>query len=125
MGRRDPRVPIVALASMDLQSLEERDQVGLLTVGEADRESGVVEVHDLSKVGGHAVVEVGLTRSEAAEHGPLKLADVLPLPGQERRPGSLVLRVSPVIRFRSVYRGKSAGRNCSSVSPMSIGNATE
>src|ERR1700755_3569259 len=58
---------------------EEGDQVGLVLLGEADVEAGVVEVDDGVEVGGEAIVKVGSAGGEGAEHRALEAADVGPL----------------------------------------------
>src|SRR4051794_6427992 len=69
------------------QRAEERDQIGLLLVREADVESCVVEVDDGLEVGARAVVEVRGAGGEAAQDRALELADVLPAPGEQGAAG--------------------------------------
>src|ERR1041384_5856122 len=57
--------------------------------------------------------------------GPLNRPMWLHLPSISARPGSVVLTTSPVVLFRSVYRGMSAVRRDASDTPMFSGATTE
>ena len=73
----------------------------MLLLGEADVEASVVEIDDGIEIGREAVVEVGRTRGDGAQHRPLKRPMSFHLPVIRARPGSVVAMISPVALLRS------------------------
>src|SRR6266404_4425239 len=67
-----------------LQRPQERDQIILLRLGEAQVEPLVVEVHGVGQRGRRAIVEVRRPPGQPAQDRSLEAPDVLPLAGDER-----------------------------------------
>src|SRR5437588_12561520 len=69
--------------ALSSQRIEKGDEVGFLLWRQAQIEARLVEVHYLSQGGRRTVVEVGSAGGKAAQDGPLELANVGALAGDE------------------------------------------